>query len=303
MNVRTDIHRPSAPEFDPEAYDCRGVWDMSPESPNPAAVEHRMRVVNGLIDAGYHSGSGSSRQCGHCGTHIRYAALMVRADVKEFIYVGETCLEGRFEALTAAEFKHLRETARLNREQATKLERIEALIEANPVLAAVNDAETLAMCGQFVNDIADKLRLYGELSPRQIEAFGQAVARDLERVERDAAREAERLAKVDAGVRVPTGKVTVVGTVAWEGFREDSYSGNMVHKMVVEAAEGWKVWVTVPTSLHGTGSMVWDEASRSHKYEGGVKVGDRVSFIATVTAKDSDPTFGFAKRPSKAQVI
>lgn len=303
MNVRTDIHRPSAPEFDPESYTCVGVWDMSPEYPNPAAVENRLRVINGLIDAGFHCGHGGSRQCGHCGTRIRYAALMVHKTAKEWIYVGETCLEGRFEALTAAEFKSLREQARLNRERATKQERIAALIEANPVLVTVNDADALAKCGVFVNDVADKLRVNGELSERQIEAFGQAVARDLERAERNESREAERQAKVDAGVRVPTGKVTVVGTVVWEGFREDSYSGNMVHKMVVAADEGWKVWVTVPTSLHGTGSMVWDEASQSHKYEGGVKVGDKVSFVATVTEKEGDPTFGFAKRPSKAQVI
>lgn len=301
--TRTDIHRPSAPGFDPEAYTCLGAWDMSPDYPNPAAVEARIRIVNRLIAEGFRSGAGSSRQCGHCGTHIRYAALMVRRDVKEFIYVGETCLDERFEAMTAAEFKELRETARLNRERATKAERVAALIEAHPALAAANDKDTLSKCGEFVNDIARRLLAYGELSDRQIEAFGKAVDRDITRWETTRARELERQAKVDAGVQVPTGKGVITGTVVWEGFREDSYSGQMVHKMIVEGAEGWKVWATVPAALHGTGSLVWDEASESHRYEGGVKTGDTVSFVATVTAKDGDPTFGFAKRPSKAKVL
>ena len=283
--ARTDIHRPSAPEFDPEAYICMGVWDMAPEFPNPAAVEARMLIVNSLIDQGYTIGHGSSRDCGHCGAFIRYAALMVRHDVKQYIYVGETCLEGRFETLTAAEFKNLRETARLNRDRMAKTTKIATLIEANPVLVTVNDEDTLAKCGLFVNDIARKLRMNGELSERQIEAFGKAVTRDLERYEREQNREAERQAKVAAGVQCPAGKVTVAGTVVWSGWKDSDFGG--AFKMIVESDEGWKVWATVPAKICG---------------DDGIAAGTKVQFDATVTVKD-DPTFGYASRPSKARIV
>jgi hypothetical protein len=299
--TRTDIHRPSAVEFDPEAYTCRGVWDMSPEMPDPWAVENRIRIINELIDAGYHSGAGSSRQCGHCGTHIRYAALMVRDDVKEYIFVGETCLDERFEALTAAEFRTLRETARLNRERATKAERIAALIEAHPVLVTVNDEDTLSKCGVFVNDIAAKLRLNGELSPRQIEAFETAVVRDIARWELTQAREAARQAKVAAGVQAPTGRVVITGTVVWADYKEDSYSGEMVRKMIVESPDGWKVWSTIPAAIDGSVQLIPD--TNEWGRVGGVEAGMRIEFTATVTPKDGDPTFGFAKRPTKAKIL
>jgi hypothetical protein len=285
--TRTDIHRPSAPEFDPEKYDLYGVWDMSPEYPDPIGVQMRLAVVNGLLGKGYRSGAGSSHQCGHCGTHIRYAALMVRDDVREYIYVGETCLDERFESLTAAQFKHLRETARLNRERATKRERIAELIAQHPALVWATYPESLV--SEFTGSIARQFTDHGRLSDRQIECFTTAIVRDTERNDRAVARETARLAKVAAGVQVPTGKTTVTGTVLHAKFHEDSYSGDMVPKMIVESTDGWKVWVTIPTTIRAE--------------DGLIPAGTRVEFVATVTPKHEDPTFGFAKRPSKARVL
>lgn len=39
--TRTDVHRPASPNFDPEAYEFRGVFDLRPEF--TLAVKERAR--------------------------------------------------------------------------------------------------------------------------------------------------------------------------------------------------------------------------------------------------------------------
>lgn len=63
---------------------------------------------------------------------------------------------------------------------------------------------------------------------------------------------------------------------------QESYYGTTL-KMLVQHADGWKLWGTVPAAL--------EEAEK----------GDTVSFTATVSVSDDDPKFGFFKRPSKAR--
>jgi hypothetical protein len=53
--------------------------------------------------------------------------------------------------------------------------------------------------------------------------------------------------------------------------------------MTVRDDRGFLVWGSVPAAL------------------GGIEQGDRVQFNATVTKSDRDETFGFFKRPTKAQ--
>lgn len=132
MSTRTDIHRPSAPTFDPEAYDCWGVFDLTPEWGD---CGDRQRTVNSAIDAGYRFASHQTGgQCGHCGAHLRYVALMIHEGSKEMIWVGETCLAGRFESLTKAQFDQLRKTAKLDRERQAKLAAFQELCLDCPAL-------------------------------------------------------------------------------------------------------------------------------------------------------------------------
>jgi hypothetical protein len=125
MNItRTDVHRPASADFYPELYRCVGVFDTQSEWPDDRVA--RIEAVNALIAQGYRSGHGSSSQCGHCGAYIRYAALMAREDVHEWIYVGETCLGGRFE-MTKVEFDTLRKNAALNGERIARRAKVEAV--------------------------------------------------------------------------------------------------------------------------------------------------------------------------------
>ena len=98
------------------------------------------------------------------------------------------------------------------------------------------------------------------------------------------------MAVVQAGDRAPTlevepvpeGRVTVTGEVVGLAVRESAYGVTL--KMTVRDDRGFKVWVTVPSAI---------DPER----------GDRVSFVATLTASDDDKFFGFGKRPAKAEVL
>ena len=316
--TRTDVHAPSSVDFDPEAYDCYGVFDNNPEW----GVSETGPAVRALVDRGFRFGAGSSTQCGHCGARIRYAALMVREDIKQFIFVGETCLDNRFEALTKGEFQALREAARLNRERATKAQRLEALYAEHPVLVWGTYLRNIAEAGgvlvhidgngevtqdevdgfwvtaqvrggfeqatrtgwefSTLADIHNKAIRYFEPSDKQVAFFDSLLIRLDEKATTLAAREAEAAALAAAGVKVPTGRVLVEGTVLSTKWVDNQYGGSL--KMLVQNSAGWKVWGTVPSAIE-------------------VDKGDVVRFTATVEASNDDALFGFYKRPTKAEVV
>jgi hypothetical protein len=125
--TRTDAHRPSAPDFDPEGYDFLGAFDLDPEDGNTA---ERAIVIRRLIDKGYRfAGVHPTGQCDHCGTRIRYEGLLVHVETKRLITVGETCLDNRF-SLSAAEFKALRAAAAAKAAATREAHRLHAGVQA-----------------------------------------------------------------------------------------------------------------------------------------------------------------------------
>ena len=294
METRTDIHRPSSPDFDPEAYACWGVYDNYPDWPNPAERQDRAEQLKFLRNLGYQLGAGGSDQCGHCGARIRYAALMVHAAAKEYIWVGEICLWGRFESLTKIEFQELRKAAQLNRHAMARQERIAQFFVDHPLLVWLSYAPVITNSKGYVNgflcDLNHSLIKYGELSERQIATAERVIIENTERddkqVELDKAA-AEALVEMLAnGTKIPEGRVIIEGEVVHLKEQDGYMPNTTVTKMLVKSSEGWKVWGTVPDSI-------WD-----------VEKGQRVRFTATVTpSRDNDPLFGIFKRPAKAEVL
>jgi hypothetical protein len=68
-------------------------------------------------------------------------------------------------------------------------------------------------------------------------------------------------------------------------FKEHYTDYGMSLKMIVQDVRGFRLWGTVPNSLCN------------------VDVGDSIKFIANVSKSDTDPKFGFFKRPRKAVVV
>jgi hypothetical protein len=299
--MRQDIHRPSSPDFDPLAYECEGAYDLGApavlytqdfygrwhSSPNPE-VEGRKALIRALAKLGItqaeHNGEWN---CGHCGAHLRYAALMRRG--QEWIWVGQDCLDNRFSGITAEEFQRLRKAAALNHEREStaiiSAQREAKLLAAHPELARLFDAEWLEGCrNPFLQDIARKA-LRQDLTMRQIEAATEAI-------ERSEKRAAERAAQEEASIPAPEGRTDVTGTVVAVKWHQNDFGGSL--KMTVRDDRGFTVWGSVPSALEydEEGNYVADDIT-----------GTRVTFTATLTQSDDRPSFAFFKRPTKAAYL
>ena len=306
--TRTDIHRPASESFDPEAYRCVGVFDTQPEW--PGGRQDRLTAVNALVAQGYRSGAGNSNQCGHCGAHIRYAALMAREDVHEWIFVGETCLGGRFE-MTKVEFDTLRKNAALNGGRIARRAKVEAIYAQYPDLIWATYAYNISEAGaryeedengylapvrnssfadraklgsvfSIILDISIRVNHYGEVSEKQAALVSKLLVQVEQAEARMVAREAAQAALVAKGVAAPSGRIVVEGTVVAQKTVDGDYG--VTFKMLVLADEGWKVWVSEPSAINPS-------------------KGDRVRFTATLTPSHEDVLFAFGSRPSKASII
>jgi hypothetical protein len=307
---RTDIHRPSAPEFDPQDYDCLGVFDLDPEWGDTA---RRMATVNAQVAQG-HTFAGAPHghaQCSHCGHWpLRYVALMLHRPTGTLLYVGETCLDNRFDGMTKGEFARLRQQAALNRERQSQRARFVELCEQHPDLAYASYARNIGEAGAdngidcegsfewttktgyeigTLIDIARKAERYGSVSEGQLRFVAKLLDRLTAAEERLAARRREAAEATARGVTLPRGRVTVIGEIVKVATQSNDFGTRLV--MTVKADAGYRVWGTLPAALDpGQGSL--DELR-----------GRRVEFTATLEPSDDDPLFGFIKRPAKARYL
>jgi hypothetical protein len=296
-NIRTDVHAPASAAFDPSLYTCYGCYDGCPDGIYGAEqLREYGDQIKSLKARGYHCGRGGIGKCGHCGSHFRYFALLVRDDVKEFIHVGEQCLDNRFQVATAADFQNLRKSAKLNRERATRDERIETLRE-NPAIARLLDGGKHVDASEFLYDVRSKALEHGRLSVGQIAAVERAFERIAQKDRWEAERRAEALRLAEAGVKAPEGRVEVTGVVL-SAKEHQSQFGTAI-KIVVKSDDGWKVWTTAPSSLFSevdVDTKVIEEVREA-------LVGKRIKFVAALTRSDSDAAFAFGKRPTKASFV
>lgn len=274
MNARTDVHRPSAPEFDPEGYECYDVYDLHPREGDYRELNRELPKIEAR---GYHfavigSHDGILEQCIHCGAHLRYAALMLHAKTMTYGFVGEQCLANRFTGMTSAQFKALRERAALNRERTSKTAKIAALCEEHPLLTWLTYP---VYFNAFVGDVGGQMLRNGELSERQIATVERSIVQETERSDERSAQRAQL-------TRAPGGKVRVTGTVLSTKEKETDWGWTL--KMLVMDDRQFKVWITVPSALN-------------------VEKGDRVAFFCTLKPSADDPSFAFGSRPTKAEKL
>lgn len=218
-------------------------------------------------------------QCHHCGSRFRYLAVMKHTPTDQHIAIGETCLDNRFE-LATADFHRLRKAAELDREKQRISKALESFVNTNPDLAFMTDPQADTR-NPFVSDVAGRLRKYGDISDRQIEAVRKSIERDVQRKQEQEARAAIP--------RIPAllGRQTIEGVVV--SLKEWTSDYGTTWKMTVvvgdETAGQWTCWGSVPTRLE-------------------VEKGDRVRFTATFEpGRGDDDTFAAFKRPTGAEVI
>lgn len=294
--ARTDIHRPSAPEFDPQAYGLFGYYDLQLPAERvagygPDGTPEIAKTPEALLfDAqrprleaqGYRLADhvDTEARCGHCGNIVRYAAILFHPETREYMAVGEECMGNRFE-LTQGEFRAMREaseeqrkaTLALERQQQERAERnarVDALVARDERLEVLRDVNTAYGLNSFLGDLSAKLWRW-ELSDRQIEAA-------LASIDREEARAAERASAEPA----PEGRVHITGIV--ERIKMHVTDWGASEKMTVRDDRGFRVWATVPN-----GALIGE--------------GDRITFVATLEPSDRDDRFAFGKRPAKIHVI
>ena len=222
-------------------------------------------------------------ECGRCGGEgaVSWGAnynghvLLEDGTVRETSQVCFACNGARGKWTT---YRKLRNNQlareRRARKRAEEAERKAAERAERAATYAAENADVLAaletLTGEFADDLRATLAETGQLSENQ----GAAVLR----IAAEKAAEPEA-APVEAGRSEITGKVVSTKWVDGYGPR-----ARAVKKMVVLDDRGSRVYGTVPAAL------------------GGVERGEPIIYTATVEASDDDETFGFFKRPTKAQL-
>lgn len=232
-------------------------------------------------------------RCGVCGHVLKYGGVLVDFESHDGVMVGFDCLEtynAVADGLEDARFQ-ARRAAAVQR----GVENVRRACEENEGLAEAFDEMKEHY---IVSDIKDRLRRYGTISEKQV-ALVLRIARESRERERE--RQA-RDALVALAPDAPSGKQTVRGTIL--SMRNDvSHFGGydrVVVKMLVQSEEGWKVWVTAPSSILNI--PVTDENNKFVRYTSAAR-GDTIQFDATLEPSNDDSKFAFGKRPTKALVV
>lgn len=281
---RSDIHRPT--EIRPEDYSYLESWDLQ------MPLHTSDKYMRGLFERAENSSADHSdvlSQCDHCGAHLRYIALWEHKPTGDVIVTGETCARETMEVpdRLILDQKRLRETAAARRAAVRESDEIqkrrEEMRERYPEAVEIlwdYQGENI-----FIQDVAARFGKKGYLSQRQADTVVYAHKRDLDRAKRNVADEPKVPAPEGNGIEI-TGKVLKVAS-------QDN-GWNVREVMTVLDERGFKVWGTVPSSIH------WVEEDGDRRP---IQRGDLVTFVANVTRSDRDESFGFFKRPRNAYLV
>lgn len=131
----------------------------------------------------------------------------------------------------------------------------------------------------FISNMAEVFQYVGYMRPFS-PAMIAAVRRHLDHKAVQAAESAAHPA--------PSGRVAVTGEIVSTRVQESDYGFS--YKILVKDDAGYKVWVSIASSLLETNSF--DDVK-----------GMRLTFTATLTPSNDDPAFAFGSRPTKASWI
>lgn len=209
--------------------------------------------------------------CDHCGAHFHYGAMYQNVDTGEHAVVGNICASNKLN-LTAHEYADvkLREMVKQAKSRALGNCRINAL--------APNRRTAIQHDHPITNDMRSRFRKWGSLSIKQ-----WALAKKLAYTQVVRAQEAEAAEPVVEGSAV-TIEGEVVGLKWVPGY---AYGSPDTLKIIVKDDRGFKVYGSAAAPL------------MNHD----VDKGFRVRFIAGVEKSKQEETFGFFKRPRKAEVL
>ena len=317
--ARTDIHRPA--EINPADYQFVAFEYLRSDDLGAAMfLQYQRELIRAhkAATGGHYASHQHGGNCHICGASAIYTALFYHPKSNAYVRTGLECAEKlechgveafRREVKAATEARAGKRKAKAVLENAG-LAAVWAVYEADikaradhkvateawaaanpgwtwdtiegsdcPKLAAKSWAENTML------DIVGKLIKWGSISEKQMAFLGKLV----DQIKREPEIAAARAAEAAAAKPVPVSdkRVLVSGKVLTIRQPSDSAWGYATPaKMLVQHADGWKLWGTVPSNLFCD-----------------LKRGDEVEFSAKVTVSDNDPKFGFFSRPTKARLI
>lgn len=162
-----------------------------------------------------------------------------------------------------------------DRHEARKEAKRQKVLEGNPLVARVyeglNNGEDVSF---IASDICRKALKGWSLSERQLEVLEQEVLQLNDKRDNPVPQKPVH--------PVPTGRITIIAEVIGRKVVDNDFGSVM--KLMLEGADGWKVWVSEPRGIY-------------------CEVGDTVQMTCTVTAGEDDLSFGFGSRPTKAEIV
>lgn len=315
--TRDDVHKPSSMnpadyvwvgalgDYAGDAYYAEMDYERLIEAGAYEGDERDFRVI--ADDLPFDALTGR-RACCHCGnTRIKAWSFFLHVPSLKIVAVGSRCAE--LLSLTSRDDLARRE-ALIRIERDAQLAEWREADECNErawdeLMAREDEAGGSGGAG---NDFVDSLLRYARKNGRLTDAQRDAVLKGIETRAQRAAERAEKAAEMNDPEPAPVveGRIVVEGRLLSTKIVENDFGGTV--KMLVLDDRGFKVWTTCPSAIidgafeqgirEGRGGV---EQGVKQFLDAGMKC--RVRFTATVEKSRKDEAFGFAKRPTKAQVI
>ena len=280
--ARTDAHRPAEiipADYDFVAFDyikCEDLGDALFLKANRERKAAHMARTGGVYSGHEHGGS-----CFICGAAAMYTATFHHRPTNVYIRTGLECADKLEADSGAGELfrKQVRGALEANagKRKAAATLAAGGLTKAWDVYTSTEEGKREE---EIIRDVVGKLVRFGSISPKQFDLLDRLV----KAIENRATIEAQRTAQAEAAAPVPVvdKRMTVTGKVLTIRYDEDFG----IKKMLLQHAEGWKLWGTVPGCMFNE-----------------LKAGDSVQFDAAVKPSDKDTKFGFFSRPTKAKIL
>ena len=319
---RTDKFRPSV--IDPTKFEFVAQHYLGPISDDFAmsgiceemaaeqeALEAHQDAHPGFTVAG-HKWPG---QCDCCGARYLWGATFHTAESNTYISIGGICA-GKLRLGSPEAMKTFREQVNTWKVHAERVAAARAYLTSIGLVAMLDmyldkNNTSREFPEVTLRDMTAKVVRWA-LGTSALSDKQQAFARSLLKQIADRPRIlAEREARDAARKPVPRTdkRVTVEGVIVSAKYDEGGWKderGNDRNffrpeciKIVVEHADGWRVWGTLPGGCYTAPDGKW---MPMEKIAAAVK-GKRIKFDARVTVSDKDDKFGFFKRPTKAAII
>jgi hypothetical protein len=304
--MRTDVYRPSV--INPADFEFVAMGYTGPTAGDIEYVRsERKRFADHMARTGgkFAHIERESGGCDICGAANLYSARFYNRVTNEYITTGLDCA-AKLDLGDAILFRDAKKKIAAGVEAATGKAKAQRILGEAGLSAAwpiyVADYDTLPKdwrgdvlwADRTIRDIVGKLVTWGSISEKQVEFLRGLLAKIPERDAEKAAKTAARVEKDANRKPLPdvAGRTQITGTVLTTKthYAPSFYYGGgerEVLKMLVEHADGWKVYGSVPSELHDVADLK----------------GKTVTFFARIERSKDDDKFGFFSRPTKAAIV